>query len=102
MKKLFIFLLLANAAVFGYAYYERYNSEAQAASDRYKPVNADQVRVLTTQQISKLGPAKVAQLTLACAEWGPSPTDQSNAGIVHIARRPRCRASRRTNHEERC
>ncbi|MEQ1596766.1 MAG: hypothetical protein ABL985_16865 [Casimicrobium sp.] len=80
MKKLFIFLLLANAAVFGYAYYERHNSEAQAASDRYKPVNAEQVRVLTTQQISKLGPAKVAQLTLACAEWGPlSEADRARA-----------------------
>lgn len=71
MKKLFLFLLLANVALFGYAYYERYNSDAMATSERYKPVNADQVRVLTTQQISKLGPAKVAQLTLACAEWGP-------------------------------
>ncbi len=80
MKKLLILLLLANAALFGYTFYERYNSEAQAASDRYKPFNADQVRVLTTQQISKLGPAKVAQLTLACAEWGPfSEADRTRA-----------------------
>ncbi|MGL5003924.1 MAG: SPOR domain-containing protein, partial [Casimicrobium sp.] len=28
-------------------------------------------KILSVQQIAKLGPAKVAQLTLACAEWGP-------------------------------
>ncbi len=71
MKKLFIFLLLANAALFAYAYVERMNSAAQASADRYKPFNADQVKSLTAQQVAKLGPAKVAQLTLACAEWGP-------------------------------
>ena len=71
MKKLFIFLLLANAAFLAYAYVERMNSAAQASADRYKPFNADQVKSLTAQQVAKLGPAKVAQLTLACAEWGP-------------------------------
>ena len=71
MKKLFIFLLLANAALFAYAYVDRMNSAAQASADRYKPFNADQVKSLTAQQVAKLGPAKVAQLTLACAEWGP-------------------------------
>ena len=71
MKKLLIFLLLANVALFAYAYVERMNSSAQAAADRYKPFKADQVKSLTAQQVAKLGPAKVAQLTLACAEWGP-------------------------------
>jgi hypothetical protein len=71
MKKLFIFLLLANAALFAYGYVDRMNSAAQAAADRYKPFNADQVKSLTAQQVARLGPAKVAQLTLACAEWGP-------------------------------
>ncbi|HOB01168.1 MAG TPA: SPOR domain-containing protein [Casimicrobium huifangae] len=71
MKKLFIFLLLANAALFAYAYVDRMNSAAQASADRYKPVNPELVKVLSAQQVAKLGPAKVAQLTLACAEWGP-------------------------------
>lgn len=71
MKKLFVVLLLANIALFGYAYFDRMNSAAQASADRFKPLNAEQVKVLTTQQVAKLGPAKVAQLTLACAEWGP-------------------------------
>lgn len=71
MKKLFVVLLLANMALFGYVYFDRMNSAAQAGADRFKPLNAEQVKVLTTQQVAKLGPAKVAQLTLACAEWGP-------------------------------
>jgi len=71
MKKLFVVLLLANVVLFGYVYFDRMNSAAQASADRFKPLNADQVKVLTTQQVAKLGPAKVAQLTLACAEWGP-------------------------------
>lgn len=80
MKKLFVLLLLANIALFGYAYFDRMNSAAQASSDRFKPLNADQVKVLTTQQVARLGPAKVAQLTLACAEWGPlSESDRSKA-----------------------
>ncbi len=80
MKKLFVLLLLANIALFGYAYFDRMNSAAQASSDRFKPLNADQVKVLTTQQVARLGPAKVAQLTLACAEWGPlSESDRTKA-----------------------
>lgn len=71
MKKFFLFLLIANVALFAYAYVDRMNSEAQATADRYKPFNADQVKSLSAQQMAKLGPAKVAQLTLACAEWGP-------------------------------
>jgi SPOR domain len=71
MKKLFLLLLLANLALFAYAYFDRMNSASQATAERYKPVNADQVKSLTAQQVAKLGPAKVAQLTLACAEWGP-------------------------------
>jgi len=71
MKKLFLLLLIANVALFAYVYVDRMNSAANAGADRYKPLNAEQVKVLTAQQMSRLGPAKVAQLTLACAEWGP-------------------------------
>ncbi len=71
MKKLLILLLIANAALFGYAYVDGMKANAQANAERYKPINPDAVKALTAQQVSKLGPAKVAQLTLACAEWGP-------------------------------
>ena len=80
MKKLLVLLLLANAALFSYAYFDGMNANAQANAERYKPINADAVKSLTAQQVSKLGPAKVAQLTLACAEWGPlSETDRARA-----------------------
>ena len=65
MKKLLVLLLLANAALFGYAYFDGANANAQASAERYEPINADAVKSLTVQQMSKLGPAKVAQLTLA-------------------------------------
>jgi hypothetical protein len=71
MKKLLVLLLLANLALFAYGYFEHVNGQAQAAADRYKPLNAEKIKSLSAQQVAKLGPAKVAQLTLACAEWGP-------------------------------
>jgi SPOR domain len=71
MKKLFVLLLVANVVFFGYMDIERMNSASQAASDRFKPFNTELVRSLSAQQVARLGPAKVAQLTLACAEWGP-------------------------------
>ena len=71
MKKLFLFLLVANLALFAWGYVDRMNSAAQATADRYKPFNTDQVKSLSAQQVARLGPAKVAQLTLACAEWAP-------------------------------
>jgi hypothetical protein len=71
MRKLLIFLLLANVAVFGYGFYRQSMSDASPENERLKPINPEAVKLLTTQQIAKLGPAKIAQLTLVCAEWGP-------------------------------
>jgi hypothetical protein len=71
MRKFFVFLLLANALVFGYGYYLHVSTTSSPENERLKPINADAVKILSSQQVSKLGPAKVAQLTLACAEWGP-------------------------------
>ncbi len=71
MKKIVLTLLIANLVVFGYGYYRYTTANASPDSERLKPINAEGVRVLTSQQYAKLGPAKVAQLTLACAEWGP-------------------------------
>jgi hypothetical protein len=71
MKKLFLFLLLANAALFAYGYYRHVSATSSADAERFRPLNPESVKVLSAQQVAKLGPAKVAQLTLACAEWGP-------------------------------
>jgi hypothetical protein len=71
LKKLLVILLLANIAVFAYGYYAQTTANASPENERLKPINADTVKILSAQQVAKLGPAKVAQLTLACAEWGP-------------------------------
>lgn len=71
MKKLLLLLLLANAAVFGYGYYRQTAASSSPESERLKPINPDSIKILSPQQVAKLGPAKFAQLTLACAEWGP-------------------------------
>jgi hypothetical protein len=71
VKKLLLFLLLANAAVFGYGYYRQTAANSSPESERLKPINPDSIKILSPQQVAKLGPAKIAQLTLACAEWGP-------------------------------
>jgi hypothetical protein len=71
MRKFLLFLLLANAAVFAYGYYLQTSSNASPDNERLKPINPDAIKILSSQQVSKLGPAKMAQLTLACAEWGP-------------------------------
>jgi hypothetical protein len=98
MKKLFLLLLIANAALFAYVYVDRMNSAANAAADRYKPLNAEQVKVLTAQQMSRLGPAKVAQLTLACAEWGPltEPERVKALKLIEPLARGKTVSSRRT------
>ncbi len=71
MKRWIFVLLFANLAVFGYGYYREFAANASPDNERLKPMNPESVRVLSAQQYAKLGPAKAAQLTLACAEWGP-------------------------------
>jgi hypothetical protein len=71
MKKLLLLLLVANAIVFAYGYYAQSTANASPEYERFKPINPDTIKILSPQQVAKLGPAKVAQLTLACAEWGP-------------------------------
>jgi hypothetical protein len=71
VKKFLLFLLLANAIVLAYGYYVQTTANASPDTERLKPINAETVKILTSQQVAKLGPAKIAQLTLACAEWGP-------------------------------
>jgi hypothetical protein len=71
VKKFFLFLLLANVALFAYGYYRQVSSTSSADNERFRPLNPESVKVLSAQQVAKLGPAKIAQLTLACAEWGP-------------------------------
>jgi hypothetical protein len=80
VKRILLWLLLANAIVFAVGYYMNTSAKDSPEAARLKPLNPDAVKILSPQQISTLGPAKMAQLTLACAEWGPfSETERQRA-----------------------
>lgn len=66
-----MWLLAVNAVVLAVGFYLNQSAKESAETERLKPINPDAVRLISSQQYSKLGPAKLAQLTLACAEWGP-------------------------------
>lgn len=69
MRTAFILLLLANAALFGYARLDRAGSgEGARLAEQVQP---NKIRLLTPQQVAALGPAKVAALADVCLEWGP-------------------------------
>jgi hypothetical protein len=70
MKRIFVWLLIANAIIFAVGYYMNISAKDSPEAARLKPLNPDAIKILSPQQVSALGPAKVAQLTLACAEWG--------------------------------
>lgn len=69
MRTIFVLLLLANVAFFGYAQLDRGGSgEGARLAEQVQP---DKIRLLTPQQVAALGPAKVAALADVCLEWGP-------------------------------
>ena len=64
-----LLLIVANALLFGYARVERAaHSEAGRLGEQVRP---ESIRILTSQQVAALGPAKVASLPDVCVEWGP-------------------------------
>jgi len=73
-----LLLIVANVLLFGYARLDRAaHSEAGRLGEQVQP---DRVRVLTSQQVAALGPAKVAALPDVCVEWGPfTETDRVRA-----------------------
>ena len=69
MRTAVLLLIVANVLLFGYARLDRAaHSEAGRLGEQ---VQADRIRVLTSQQVAALGPAKVAALPDVCVEWGP-------------------------------
>ena len=69
MRTAVLLLILANVLLFGYARLDRAaHSEAGRLGEQVQP---DRIRVLTSQQVAALGPAKVAALPDVCVEWGP-------------------------------
>jgi uncharacterized membrane protein YpjA len=55
MKRLLLILLLANAAVFGYGYYRQTMANSSPESELLKPINPDSIKILTPQQVARLG-----------------------------------------------
>ena len=78
LRTLVLVLAVANLALFGYARLER---AAQSEAGRLKEqVRPESIRILTSQQVAALGPAKVAALPDVCVEWGPfSEVDRARA-----------------------
>ena len=78
MRTAVLLLILANVLLFGYARLDRAaHSEAGRLGEQVQP---DRIRVLTSQQVAALGPAKVAALPNVCVEWGPfAETDRVRA-----------------------
>ena len=78
MRTVVLLLIVANVLLFGYARLDRAaHSEAGRLGEQVQP---DRIRVLTSQQVAALGPAKVAALPDVCVEWGPfTETDRVRA-----------------------
>ena len=71
MRVIIILLLSANLAFFGYT---RLDTASEGEAIRLaEQVQPDKIRLLTSQQVAALGPAKVAALADVCLEWGPIP-----------------------------
>ncbi len=71
MKALFWALVLVNLLLAAYGWQQHDARRSAAADPRYQALNDHQVRLLSAQEVARLGPGKLAQLNLACAEWGP-------------------------------
>ena len=68
MRLLVVLLLLANLAFFAHTRLEQMNEgEPGRISNALQP---EKVKLLLPSQVAALGPAKVAQLTNVCLEWG--------------------------------
>ena len=69
MRAAVLILIVVNVLLFGYARLDRAaRSEAGRLGTQVEP---DRIRILTSQQVAALGPAKVAALPDVCVEWGP-------------------------------
>jgi hypothetical protein len=79
MKLLVVLLLLANLALFAWGQFDRMSeSESNRLQRQLAPAK---IRLLTPQQVTALGPAKVAQLQNTCLEWGAF-TEQERGAVA--------------------
>jgi hypothetical protein len=69
LRIVIILLLFANLALFGYTRLDSYGAgEPQRMGEQVQP---DKIRILSSQEVAALSPAKTAALADVCVEWGP-------------------------------
>jgi hypothetical protein len=77
MRIVLALLLFANLTLYAYTRLDSGNGEGVLLQDQVQP---DKIKLLTSQQVAALGPAKVAALADVCVEWGPfSDVDRGRA-----------------------
>jgi hypothetical protein len=68
MRSIAVLLIIANICL---AAYSQLNELTNAPDPNLGPIKPERVKLLTPQAVAALGPSKVAQLNISCAEWGP-------------------------------
>lgn len=83
MRIVVILLLLANLALLALTRLDAVGGgEPQRLAEQVQP---DKVKLLTSQQVAALGPAKVASLADVCVEWGPLSESERSRALVELA-----------------
>ncbi|MEP7328687.1 MAG: SPOR domain-containing protein [Betaproteobacteria bacterium] len=81
MRIVLILLLLANLTLYAYTRLDSGSGEAVLLQDQIQP---DKIKLLTSQQVAALGPAKVAALADVCVEWGPFADSERTRALTDI------------------
>lgn len=82
MKTLVFLLLLANLTLF--AYIKLDGVGAGEGGRLNQQVQPDRIKLLASQQVAALGPAKVASLADVCVEWGPIPDAERARALASL------------------
>jgi hypothetical protein len=78
MRIVIVLLLLANLALLGYTLLDRGGGEGVRLQQQVQP---EKIKLLTSQEVAALGPAKVAALADVCVEFGPF-SDADRAKVI--------------------
>lgn len=81
MRIVLILLLLANVTLYAYTRLDSGSGEAVLLQDQIQP---DKIKLLTSQQVAALGPAKVAALADVCIEWGPFADPERTRALADV------------------
>jgi hypothetical protein len=80
VRAIVVLLLVANVCLVAYAQLGALGNAPNPGLAAFKP---EKIQLLTAQQVAALGPSKVAQLNLSCAEWGPF-TEKERPGVQQL------------------